>query len=480
LNKIGQDASLYLISSIIIFGISFLALPIYTRLLNPKEFGAVVLFMMIGKMIFGFMHFSLHAANYKYYFDEKSEYITNNYKSLYSSNLIFLLLFFLTVIGIIYSIKNSFFVNLDIEYLTKQNLILAITYGFFDYIILYKTTQLTAEKRAVSFSFVVILNSLLNLGFSVFLINKLESPLDGRVYGILISQLITLTILLYLLKNLSTSELSSKKVIKSIKFSSPYYPQMLLGLSQSYLDKTLLSQTRGASSVGFYSIGVNFTIILKTIMDSVEKAWSPFFYKKAHENTFKSKSVIIESFNFLAFSYMLIGLFIIYFSEEAIKILTTKEYYSAIKIVPIYMYFYFFAIYSYLAMAQLNITEKLKYILPGAIVSAIVNVLLNILLIPEYGTIGAAISSSFTGLVSISLLFYYGNKSFKLPVKINKIIIMYLLLFAYTGIYYYLISIDINVLLKIILKLLILSSFILPGVKLDFISSSKFKEYLKI
>ena len=168
MNKIGQDASLYLITSVIVFGISFLALPIYTRLLNPKEFGAVVLFMMIGKMIFGFMHLSLHAANYKFYFDEKSEYITNSYKSLYSSNLFFLLLFFITAIGIIYSIKNSFFVNLDIEYLTKQNLILAITYGFFDYIILYKTTQLTAEKRAINFSFVVILNSLLNLGLSVF------------------------------------------------------------------------------------------------------------------------------------------------------------------------------------------------------------------------------------------------------------------------------------------------------------------------
>ena len=177
---------------------------------------------------------------------------------------------------------------------------------------------------------------------------------------------------------------------------------------------------------------------------------------------------------------MFIGLFIIYFSEEAIKILTTKDYYSAIEIVPIYMFFYFFAIYSYLAMAQLTITEKLKYILPGAIVSAIVNVLLNILLIPEYGTIGAAIASSFTGLVSASLLFYYGNKCFKLPIQINKIIFMYFLLFVYTGIYYYLLSININMFQKIILKLLILSSFIIPGVKLEFISSTKLKEYLKI
>lgn len=480
MNKIGKDASLYLTTSIISFGISFLALPIYTRLLEPKEFGAVILFMMMGKMIFGFMNLSLHAANYKFYFDEKIDSKTNNYRSLYSSNLLFLVLFFLIVTGIIFSIQDSFYINLEIEYLTKQNLILAITYGFFDYIILFKTTQLTAEKKAIKFSFIVILNSILNLGFSIFLIKKLIDPLMGRVYGILISQAIILIILIYFLKNLFTLKISIQKLLKAIKFSSPYYPNMILGLSQSYLDKTLLSQIKGASSVGFYSLGVNFTIILKTIMDSVEKAWSPFFYTKAHEKTLESKKIIAESFNFIAFIYMFLGLFIIYFSEEAIKTLTTKEYYPSIEIVPIYMFFYLFAIYGYLANAQLTISEKIKYILPGAITGAIINISLNILLIPKFGTIGAALASCFSALVSQAFLFYFGNKFFRLPIELNKIIFFYFLLFIYAGIYYYILSIEIQFLLKIILKLFLLGSFFLFGIKLDFISIKKLKRFTKI
>ena len=479
MNKIGKDVSLYLITSIISFGISFLALPIYTRLLEPKEFGAVILFMMIGKMIFGFMNLSLHAANYKFYFDEKIDSSINNFRSLYSSNFLFLFIFFIVITGVIFSIKSSFFLNLEIEYLTKHNLILAITYGFFDYIILFKTTQLTAEKKSLKFSFIVILNSLLNLGLSIFFIKKLIDPLMGRVYGILISQSIILIILIYLLKNLFTTKISAHKLIKSIKFSSPYYPNMILGLSQSYLDKTLLSQINGSSSVGFYSLGVNFTIILKTIMDSVEKAWAPFFYNKAHEETFESKKIIVESFNFIAFIYMFLGLFIIYFSEEAIKILTTKEYYSAIEIVPIYMFFYFFAIYGYLTNAQLTISEKIKYILPGAIIGAIVNVSLNILLIPKFGTVGAALASCFTALVSQAFLFYFGNKFFRLPIELNKIIFLYFLLFLYTGIYYYILSIEIQVLLKIIIKLFLLGSFLLFGIKLDFVSVKKLKKFIK-
>ena len=176
---------------------------------------------------------------------------------------------------------------------------------------------------------------------------------------------------------------------------------------------------------------------------------------------------------------MFLGLFIIYFSEEAIKILTTKEYYSAIEIVPIYMFFYFFAIYGYLTNAQLTISEKIKYILPGAIIGAIVNVSLNILLIPKFGTVGAALASCFTALVSQAFLFYFGNKFFRLPIELNKIIFLYFLLFLYTGIYYYILSIEIQFLLKIIIKLFLLGSFLLFGIKLDFVSIKKLKKFIK-
>ena len=42
----------------------------------------------------------------------------------------------------------------------------------------------------------------------------------------------------------------------------------------------------------------------------------------------------------MAVFFMFLGVGIAYFSEEAIKILTTKEYHVAIWITPIYIYFY--------------------------------------------------------------------------------------------------------------------------------------------
>lgn len=240
-------------------------------------------------------------------------------------------------------------------------------------------------------------------------------------------------------------------------------PQMALGLSQNYLDKSILSFSKGSSSLGYYSLGVNFATILKTIMDSVEKAWSPIFFSKAIENTYENRNDIAKGFMALAFFYMAIGLGVIYFSEEAIKLLTTKQYYSAIYVVPIYVYFYLFAIFGYLSNAQLSFSKKLKFILPGSFAGAIINIVLNILLIPKFGAIGAALSSSITSLVTQIILYYYGMKYFPLPINISKIVLLYLVLIFFTSFFYILLFLNPNYFVKIISKLLLLSLFVAYG-----------------
>ena len=64
--------------------------------------------------------------------------------------------------------------------------------------------------------------------------------------------------------------------------------------------------------------------------------------------------------------------------------------------------------------------------------------------------------------------------------KFNKILGIYFLLFIYTGVYYYIISIELQFLLKIILKLFLLGTFLYFGVSLGFISHKKLNRLMKI
>jgi O-antigen/teichoic acid export membrane protein len=456
-----KNATIYLFASFSSFGISILTLPVFTRLLSPADFGNTVLFVMIGKLVIGFVNFNLHFASYKYYFNYIED--QNKFNSLNSTNIIFLLIVFLSTLLIGKYLSSSIINIFFKKEFSETFVLLSILSGFLDYFFLYFTTILTAQLRAVNFALLTISSVLLNSLFSVLYIIEFKLSFWGRIYGILTAQVLVLIIAVYLCRNTLTWKVNIGYLKKSLKLTSPMIPQMFLGISQNYLDKSILSYSKGASSLGYYSLGVNFSTILKTIMDAVEKAWSPLFFKSANENSEESKSEIAKSFMSLAFIYMIIGLAVIYFSEEAIKILTTKQYYVAINIVPIYVYFYLFAIFGYLSNAQLSVSEKLKYILPGAFMGAIVNLVLNFILIPKIGPIGAAVSSAITALITQIVMFHFGMKHFPIPIRISKIVALYFVLFLFTSFFYIILPLDIHIIIKIFLKLFLITLFILYG-----------------
>ena len=469
-----DGANLYLIASIISFSISIIVLPVYTRLMTPEEYGITIVFLFFGKLVAGFFHFSLHDASYRYYFDYENK--LKNFKILNFTNLIFIIVSFSICFIIVSPIANLLSNNIFDGQLTKKLINLSMISGFFDYIFLYLMTLLTAQVRAKEHSFITVIYYLLNSGFSVFIMLVFSLTFMGRIYGVIISQVISISILIYLCRNLFYPKLSKKFFFKSMRYAIPFYPLMILGISQNYLDKTILSSSKGNASLGQYTIGVNFATILKQIMDAVSKSWNSFFLTKAKENSKISKASIIEKFYLMCVLFMTIGLSITYFAEEAIKVLTTKEYHIAIWITPIYIFFYLFAIVGYLTNMQLSIAEKMKYLIPGAVVSAIVNIILNLILIPIYGMIGAAVAAALTSLVTQVFLFYYGMKVFPLDIGRKKLLFLYLLLTIFTLPAYFIYYLEINFILKIMIKILIIYLFVFLKFKKNFISKIKVLE----
>ena len=461
-------------ASIISFGIMIITLPIYTRLLNPEEFGITIVFVLFGKFVCGFFHFSLHDSTYRYYFDYKNQF--EKFKILNTTNLLFLFFSFLICYLLIFFTADLFYEKIFDGQLNKQLISLSLISGFLDYIFLYFMTLLTAELKAKQHTYLSILFISLNSAFSIFFMSYYDLTYMGRVYGIILSQFIVAAILIKICFHTISFQFSVKMLKMSFKYALPYYPIMLLGLSQNYLDKTILSSSKGNASLAQYSIGINFSSILKTIMDAVSKSWNAYMISTALINTKESKKDIVEKFYYMAVFFMTLGVGIAYFSEEAIKILTTKEYHVAIWITPIYIYFYLFAIVGYLTNMQLSIAEKMKFLIPGTVVSGIINITLNLLLIPIYGMIGAAIAAASTSMVSQLFLFYYGMKVFPLEINKRKLLKLYGLLLVFTLPAYFIYALEINFILKIFIKLFGVYMF----VKLCLINKFINKEFILI
>ena len=88
--------------------------------------------------------------------------------------------------------------------------------------------------------------------------------------------------------------------------------------------------------------------ILKIIMDAFGNSWAPLFMGKMSKGQEKDKNEIITKFYQMMYLFGLIALCITFFTEEALIVLTTKEFYVAKYIVPIFSSLLFcFNFYTY-------------------------------------------------------------------------------------------------------------------------------------
>jgi len=472
-----KDSTIYVSATVFFSAISFLTLPIYTRYLSPADYGVVALFVMFGGVLAGLLSLGLNTASYRYYFQFKED--RDSFKILNSTNMLFVLCVYLLSGFFVFHLADWFSSRLFNGQISGNLLRLSFISGCLEYFFGHITLLLAAQIRSITFSVITVSRILLNTAFSFYFIFVYSYTYLARIYAILFTQIIMVICLLILTRDLFGIRFSLSSLNKSIRFSYPKVPGTIIGLVYSSFDKTMLNKYKGLTSLGYYNFGAKFASLMKMVMDSVEKTWSPFFMQKAHENTEKAKRVIVNRFFEVAFIHMLIGLGIICFSEEMIKLLTTKEYYPAMYVTPLYVYYYLFGIGGHLSVNQIMFGEKMLFLLPSSIVSIILNISLNILLIPKFGAVGAAIATAIAALGASVILLYFGLRAYPLPLGKRKFAGMYLLLMAFTVPIYPIMAAEMNFIVKIVFKIVIILGFIRIGVGLNYISQERIMGFSK-
>ena len=468
-----KDSSIYSLSSVISAGIVFITLPIYTRFLSPADYGIIALFIMFGQISSSLLSIGLQSASYRYYFKYNKN--IEVYKSLNFSILIFLLFVYLLGGVGIYYLADWFSSTLFDSKITGKLIRWSFLSGCMEYLFYYFSLILTAQSRSVTFSVITISRAIIRTAFSFYFIFMYSLTYLAMIYAILLTQGIMVISLLFLTGNLLGIQFSSYHLKKSLRFSYPMVLRIGIGAISTSFDKVMLTNFTGLISVGYYSIADKFANLLKLIMDAVGKVWNPFFLIKAHENTEEAKKAIVSRYIEITFFFMLVGFVIICFSEEAIKLLTTSEYYPAMYITPLFTYYYIIGITSMLSIPQIQFSEKTLSILPASIVGVTLNITLNIFLIPKFGAIGAVVALTISNLLGNMVRMYFGFRVYPLPLKWWKLVGMYLVTLAFVVPIYPIMASNMNFLFKIVVKLLIILLFVITSLKLNYISKENIR-----
>ncbi|MFC2110250.1 lipopolysaccharide biosynthesis protein [Bacteroidota bacterium] len=207
---------------------------------------------------------------------------------------------------------------------------------------------------------------------------------------------------------------------KMLAYSWPVLVAGIAYTTNENLDKLLLEEWLGKSIMGAYAGAYKIGVIMSLFIMAFRLGAEPFFFNHAKEkNAPRTYALILKWFTIIGALFVV---FIVGFMNIIAQLfLGSKEYYTALSIVPIILIAnLFLGIYNNLSIWY-KLTDKTRYGMYFSIFGALVTILLLYLLIPRVGFIGAA-WATFAAYGSMLLVSYlFGQKHYPIPYDLKRI-----------------------------------------------------------
>jgi len=370
--------------------VGLLALPIFTRIFVPAEYGVMGVINSATGVITIILGVGVLSGVQRLFFEEENREARI---SLISSGFWFLLVWVLVVSGllILTTKQLSTFTLGDDRYGTLY--LVALMSAAVTALLAYLQNILRIKFQPVRFSVISFLNGSLTVGFSLLLVLKYSLGLLGFFLGYLIGSVLTFLICLILVFQNIRPVFSLNQLKGILRFAVPLVPAGLAYWIFNLSDRLLITRLSTLDQTGLYGIAVRMIVVLEFARLALGQAWSPRAYQiytsEPHYREILGKMLL---YILVIFGFMGIGFTV--FAREALFLLTTPQFYPAAAAVgPLALGAMAYASTQVTALG-ISLEKKTKYLAYYAWITAGGNVGLNLLLIPKYGMMGAAVATA--------------------------------------------------------------------------------------
>ena len=416
-----NESIIYSLDPIIQRLIGFFLLPLYTAYLTPADYGNLEYIITISSFLILITGGGLQTAFFKYGYKE-SEAIRR--KALFNciiANISISLIILLLAIFL----KQYIFDNNTIALLFVIYLIGALIKQIFRYNLLVLRYKHKPGKYIILTISAFLLTVLLNILFIV----HYGFGYKGIIYAFIISNIsIFLGFSPLLIKELSFS-IDRNYIKKLLSFGLPMIPGNIAAMIMNIADRIILKNYAGEEELGLYSYGYKFAILVNVlIINSFRLGWGPY---KWDVYKLKDAKEIFRKYFYLYSNALIIIIFfgnaILYYLGAIIP--SNPKFAEGLKVLPIVIPSFFF-----LGIAQfqtLGVLFKNKTFLVSVafIIAGIINISLNLFLIPQYGMMGAALATIISYFFHFIFSYFFNQKQYRIPYRINNLIILISLAF---------------------------------------------------
>lgn len=406
-SSILKMGSMSIVATFLIKGVNFLTIPIFSRIMTREEYGDINVFLTyvsIFSILLSLDFFGTIGPGLLKFKGNETKFLS---VGLFFSGM------YATFVACLMNSTSSFWCNLLSINKWEMNILLVYSYAMY---------VITTKSNEYIYSFLykenLLLNlsvALLNLGFSVVLIETVfrNNSYVGRLLGASVPTIV-IAIGIYAHIIHRGRKLWDFKYLKHyLKGGIPLIPHNLSHLILGSSDKIMIQRLIGSMENGIYSLAYTLGLMLAALIDAINNVFTPWMFRKIKagetENLQKVYSIYMLLFSVVAVLMAAI-------SPEIVKILAPKNYWDGNKFI-LWIVYSTYLIFMYQLYVNVELYYMKTYLISiGTAAAAAINIILNINYLETYGYGFAAISTvcAYAGL----LLFHLIIVSFILKCKV--------------------------------------------------------------
>ena len=384
----------YTVGNLLIKGLAFLSIPIFSNLLSTADYGVfntysayISLFTVVISLG---LPSSIRTAHYD--FGERSK----EYISCGALLIVMNLGVFLALGALCRQALETY------GGLRRSLVFLAVFSSFGSALLSYYNNHLSMEYKSREFLAISFFYSFSSIALSILLIctHKGEAGYYWRALGNTTPMLIVAGYVLFRLWRRERPRVRREYARYGLRFGLPLIPHDLSRIVLSQFDRIMIAQSVGDAQAGLYSFACNLGLPVEVLTTSIDTAWCPWLFERLREGDYariRRRAFDIAMLMSVGASALML------ISPELIRLLSAPGYWESRYVaVPIVLSMYFAFLYILPAGVEYYL-KKTQYIAAGTMAVALLNVALNALCIPRFGYVAAA----YTTVVSYALYYLF-------------------------------------------------------------------------
>ena len=268
----------YTIGNILVKGLTFISIPIFARLLSVADYGLYNTFGSYVTIMTFVVGLTLHTSvrNAKLDFPDRID-------AFCSSVTIIILLntALLAVLSVIFAGPLARLLGLEQPYLV----VLIIAEGFGLAMITFYNCLLSVDYKYKEYLVLSLLYAVCGLGLSVVLITTVFRGQGylGRILGTLVPAVLMGIYIIARMFRRARPRVNRGFWVYGLKISLPIVPHGLGQLLLAQFDRIMIKRIIGDTEAGLYSFAYNVGMIFQVITNSLDTAWTPWFFEDGGE-----------------------------------------------------------------------------------------------------------------------------------------------------------------------------------------------------